>query len=338
MILVGRVSYPFYLWHWPMLCYLEIVRGGVANALEKDIAVLFAFALACGTTYFIEKPIRHLRPIVGGLALAMISVAAVGLFTVLGEGFSFRFPTEVSDIASLPSKNNTGFRANCFLEMGDVPADRRTRCIEGGDGPVVFVWGDSTAAALYPGLKAEQQRHPFRIAQFTAAACTPSVGAGGASQCANLNEDAFRVIADTRPDIVLLHAMWSEKTDLAALRQTLSNLKHAGIQRIVILGPVPIWKRSPPFRLVNSYRFEHRLPDRIADGVSGPEVDNLMARFSKAEGVEYISAWKRFCNSQGCITRLGPSAEDIVVWDQVHLSNKGSEFLGQAIIGDLFDR
>ncbi len=146
------------------------------------------------------------------------------------------------------------------------------------------------------------------------------------------------MIADIRPDIVLLHAMWSEKTDLEALRRTLVQLRKTGTQRIVILGPVPLWKRSPPFRLVNSYRFEHALPDRIADGVSGPEIDDMMARFAKSEGAEYISAWRRFCNSQGCITRVGPKAEDIVAWDQVHLSNKGSEFLGEAIIGGLFDR
>jgi peptidoglycan/LPS O-acetylase OafA/YrhL len=337
MVVIGRVSYPLYLWHWPILCYLGIVRGGVANLLEKDLAVLLAFVLACGTAYLIENPIRQRRRVASGLVLAMTVIAVVGLSTVFGEGFGFRFPAEISDIASLPAKDNAGFRADCFFETGDIPIDRRTRCIEGGSGPVLFVWGDSTAAALYPGLKAEQQRHAFRIAQFTAAACTPSV-IGGSPQCARLNDDAFRVIADIRPDIVLLHAMWSEKTDLEALRRTLVQLRKTGTQRIVILGPVPLWKRSPPFRLVNSYRFEHALPDRIADGVSGPEIDDMMARFAKSEGAEYISAWRRFCNSQGCITRVGPKAEDIVAWDQVHLSNKGSEFLGEAIIGGLFDR
>jgi hypothetical protein len=63
----------------------------------------------------------------------------------------------------------------------------------------------------------------------------------------------------------------------------------------------------------------------------GAGADSLMENFSNAERVEYVSAWMRFCNSDGCLTRAGPSAEDLVVWDQAHLSEKGSEYLGEAI-------
>jgi peptidoglycan/LPS O-acetylase OafA/YrhL len=338
MVFIGRVSYPLYLWHWPLLCYLAIVRGGVPNVLEKVLAVCLAFALACGTYYFVEKPIRQRRTTGLGLISAMISVGVVGLLTVLNAGFDFRFPADVTDIANLPVKGNSGFRSDCFFEAREVSSEWRKRCIEGGSGPVLFVWGDSTAAALYPGLKAAQHHYSFRIAQFTSAACSPIVGASGHPQCAKLNDEAMAVIADTRPEIVFLHAMWNEKTDFQGLRKTISVLKGAGIPRIVILGPAPVWKRSLPFSLVNSYRFEHQLPDRIATGVSGPAVDDIMAQFSKDAGVEFLSAWRRFCNSDGCKTRVGPAAEDVIVWDQVHLSNKGSEFLGEAITDYLFGR
>jgi len=60
-----------------------------------------------------------------------------------------------------------------------------------------------------------------------------------------------------------------------------------------------------------------------------------MEAFSKGENVEYISAWKRFCNVEGCLTRTGSSAEDVVALDQIHLSDRGSEFLGEAIVSYL---
>jgi hypothetical protein len=267
----------------------------------------------------------------------MVSVGAIGLLTVLGSGFSFRFPAGVSDIAELPSKQNSGFRADCFLEAGQVSADRRVRCIEGGSGPIVFVWGDSTAATLYPGLKAAQQHRSFRIAQFTAAACPPIVGIGEVSQCAGLNRQTFDVIRQTKPDIVLLHAMWTEKTDLPGLRETIASLRDEGIARIIIVGPVPVWKRSLPFMLVNSYRFQHYLPDRIARGVSGAAIDERMAQFAKDERVEYFSAWRQFCDSDGCMTRDGPSAANVLVSDQLHLSTEGSTLLSGAIVNQLFD-
>jgi SAM-dependent methyltransferase len=336
MVFIGLVSYPLYLWHWPILTYLGILRAGVPNVLEKDLAVFLSFILACGTYYFVEKPIRKYRNAVIGLCTAMVSIGAVGLFTVLGSGFGFRFPAAVRDIANLEGKENSGFRQDCFLEAGEVSAERRTRCIEDGSGPLIFMWGDSTAAALYPGLKAAQQHHSFRIAQFTSAACPPIVGVGGVFQCAGLNRETFDVIRETKPDIVLMHAMWNEKTDLPALRETIANLKHEGIARIIIVGPVPVWKRTLPFMLINAYRFQHYLPDRIAGGVSGPAVDERMAQFARDEHVEYLSAWRHFCNSEGCMTRDGPSAANVVVLDQLHLSAEGSKLLSGVIVKRLF--
>ena len=336
MIYIGLVSYPFYLWHWPILSYLGILRGGDPTMLEKVLAVVLAFVLACATYSFVERPIRRRRNVVTGLALAMSALGGIGLCTILASGFDFRFPPEVSDIASIPAKENAGFRADCFLETGEVSSQRQAQCIETGAGPLIFVWGDSTAAALYPGLKQAQQHHSFRVAQFTAASCAPIIATESSVQCTALNHETFDTVATIRPDVLVLHAMWNEHTDFQGLRETIADLRHIGVARIVIIGPVPFWKRTLPFMLVNAYRLQHRLPDRIARGVSGPAVDRLMEQFSKVEHVEYISAWKQFCNLKGCMTRIGPSAKDVLVSDQAHLSDKGSEFLVDAIAGDLF--
>ena len=108
-------------------------------------------------------------------------------------------------------------------------------------------------------------------------------------------------------------------------------LKTFGIPRIVILGPVPRWKRTLPLAIVNAYRFQHSSPDRIATGVSGADDDLLMQRLSEGEGVEYISAWRALCNAEGCLTRIGPTADDVVATDAIHLSEAGSKFLVKAI-------
>jgi hypothetical protein len=61
-----------------------------------------------------------------------------------------------------------------------------------------------------------------------------------------------------------------------------------------------------------------------------------MEAFSKAVGTEYISAWHVLCNSEGCMTRVGASANDIIITDNVHLSDAGSDFLIKGIKGNLF--
>ena len=56
---VGLISYPLYLWHWPLLTFARILDGGRQPASYIRICmVLLAILLAWLTYRFIEKPIR----------------------------------------------------------------------------------------------------------------------------------------------------------------------------------------------------------------------------------------------------------------------------------------
>jgi len=260
----------------------------------------------------------------------------VGLATVAGSGFGFRFPLEIRDIAELPPQNNAGLHDKCFLEKPGSRFDET--CIEQGDKPLLLLWGDSNAAALYPGLVSGAATARFRLARFTGPACAPILAGGFNKRCDDQNEVAFDFIKSSRPGIVLLHAMWDLKKNGSKLQETIRQLKAIGILRIVILGPVPLWKRTLPHELVNFYRWHHAIPERLRTGVSGPEGDEQLAAFSKAEGVEYISARHVLCNPDGCKTRVGATADGVITTDAIHLSDAGSNFLIAAIGDRLFAR
>lgn len=57
MVGIGLISYPLYLWHWPILSFLRIEYVEVSNTL-KLLAVLVAFSLASLTYVLLEKPAR----------------------------------------------------------------------------------------------------------------------------------------------------------------------------------------------------------------------------------------------------------------------------------------
>ena len=59
MVLIGLISYPLYLWHWPLLSYLGIVRNGAPNVVEIWVVVLVAVALSWLTFRFVEIPLRR---------------------------------------------------------------------------------------------------------------------------------------------------------------------------------------------------------------------------------------------------------------------------------------
>jgi peptidoglycan/LPS O-acetylase OafA/YrhL len=334
MVLIGLISYPLYLWHWPLLSYLGIVRNGVPNVIEIWAVVLIAVVLSWLTFRFVEIPLRQQKNAAPKLAFGLVTVGMVGIVTAIAAGFGFRFPLEIRDIAQLAPQNNAGFRDKCFL--GVPGSEFNSSCVERGDKPLVLLWGDSTAAALYPGLKNAQITVPFRLPRFTAAGCAPILAAGSNAWCDAANDIVFGFIRSSDHEIVLLQAWWDGVKDLEKLRQTIGLLKALNIRRIVILGPVPVWKRTLPHSLVNFYRLRHSIPDRITAGMSGPQGDERMEAFSKSAGAEYISAWHTLCNSEGCMTRLGSSASEVITTDNVHLSDAGSNFLIERIRRSLF--
>lgn len=58
MVFFGLISYPLYLWHWPILSFLQITEGDT-NAVVRIFAVLLSIALATITFIFIEPPLRY---------------------------------------------------------------------------------------------------------------------------------------------------------------------------------------------------------------------------------------------------------------------------------------
>lgn len=78
----GLISYPLYLWHWPLLSFAQIIESGTPARHIRAAAVLAAILLAWLTYRFLERPLRDLKPAVfstRALALSMALVGAGGL-------------------------------------------------------------------------------------------------------------------------------------------------------------------------------------------------------------------------------------------------------------------
>ena len=74
----GLISYPLYLWHWPILAFLQIVEGEMPHRDARIIAVLLSVFLAWVTYRFVERPIRF------GARKGVKSVALLGLLAIVG--------------------------------------------------------------------------------------------------------------------------------------------------------------------------------------------------------------------------------------------------------------
>jgi peptidoglycan/LPS O-acetylase OafA/YrhL len=58
MTFIGTISYPLYLWHWPLITSNKLFSGAKPTILSGFLIILTSIALAYLTTLLIEKPIR----------------------------------------------------------------------------------------------------------------------------------------------------------------------------------------------------------------------------------------------------------------------------------------
>src|SRR6266702_7731681 len=63
LVFVGAISYPLYLWHWPLLSFATILGSGFVPVEVRAAAVALSFALAYLVFRFVELPIRSRPPV-----------------------------------------------------------------------------------------------------------------------------------------------------------------------------------------------------------------------------------------------------------------------------------
>ena len=54
----GLISYPLYLWHWPIFSFVRIMEEEEVNTGISVVAILVSILLATFTYYFVERPFR----------------------------------------------------------------------------------------------------------------------------------------------------------------------------------------------------------------------------------------------------------------------------------------
>ena len=336
LVWLGLISYPLYLWHWPLLVFSGVIKFAPLTLLERGLIVGLSVAFAWGTYRLVELPLRSGRQSafrIAGLCAGMASIAAAGAVVVQARGFDFRLPPEIREMASVPTQAAQWRVHECLLDLSQEMTFA-AGCTDRGRRPLVFVWGDSTAGALMPGLRKAQESQDFGIAQFTSSSCIPAlhVDVAGTPNCRAINDKILSLAQVTQPDIILLHSTWDRYLDGVA--DTVAELKKTTSARIVVLGSVPWWKRGLPNEVLRHFMLHQRLiPERStrAEPDSGAALRERLTPL----GAEYISAWNAMCNQDGCLTRIGGAAKDISASDGVHLTEKGSVFLVQSILGEL---
>jgi peptidoglycan/LPS O-acetylase OafA/YrhL len=140
----GLISYPLYLWHWPLLSFARIINTGTPEVAVRFALVGLAIALAWLTKSYVEKPLRFASKsgvIPASLILAMVVIGSSGYYLLQNQGLPERYG--VPALQMEPGRYQCeGVEENSGCSFGNPDSKK-----------LVVVWGDSHAEQYTNALR-----------------------------------------------------------------------------------------------------------------------------------------------------------------------------------------
>ncbi|ARV17461.1 O-acetyltransferase OatA [Curvibacter sp. AEP1-3] len=354
MVAIGKVSYPWYLWHWPLLSFAYIIESGNASVALRIGLVLASLLLAVLTYKLWELPMRRFpRRIV--ISLLLLGMVVLGL---LGKNIHDRYGLERirhKNLIQLDQASSQDFLD--FEKQGLITdakcekpfkfPEREVCLLAHADKPVsAVVLGDSHAVHAFWGLAKAFDALGLNLAVRGKGACVPVMAAKsgtGASECERHMETALRDIArdaNVRAVALVFRGRYLTEQSLLQERQdfegkldaTLSLLQSTGKQVYyflpvvepgfdprLCLGALPLG-RKPPYSCVI---------DKTVDDVKSEMVRTSAARvLTRWPQVRVVDPNTMLCLDGKCpILRDGHS----IFKDENHLSRAGSMLLSESL-------
>ncbi|MEO8642213.1 acyltransferase family protein [Pseudomonas sp.] len=360
---IGLISYPLYLWHWPLLTFTRIIESEVPSPQTRIVVVLASFGLAWLTYRFVEKPFRaksNPRAVLNELIVTAFAFVAVAILTIVNNGFPFRqkdreeFAQSFANTApdwNYFTNNETAarFRMDCDFydtksffkgKATNIPASSiAPSCYTPTSKKKVFLWGDSHVQQLNYGLQ-HTLPDSVSILQIASSGCFPNLPdkfSAEAEYCRVSNQTALDVIKKEVPEVVVIAQITGHDTvnDYKAMTKL---LKSYGVSHIVIAGPVPKYQAS--LYQIITRKYWVYTPRRIIDDLDASvfEVDaSLKEKYGSGQGgFEYFSMTDLFCNKDGCITYLGNDRKDgLVTFDATHLTSIASIYVAKSALSEV---
>ena len=144
----GLISFPLYLWHWPLLSFARIVEGQLPSRSTRMIAIVLSVVLAWLTYKLVERHIRfggYNKAKVATLIVLMCFVGYIGYNTYSRDGLNFRFNTLSPEYKSQLSKIANVWKFRGYPEPQDSFIDAQYGFLRIGhnDKDIVLFVGDS---------------------------------------------------------------------------------------------------------------------------------------------------------------------------------------------------
>lgn len=345
---LGRVSYAWYLWHWPVLL-LGAALLNIGNGWNRLLLVLISLLLAAASFHLFETPIRRYRTL---LVKPRIAVFAAVVLMVLAASFALRWQSASQQRLRDPEQMRLELAREDAPVIYTMDCDEwyhssRVRICGFGDPHATHTavaMGDSIALEWFPAYRQIFDKPGWRLLVVTKSSC-PMVDASffyarigrEYTECTRWRQDALREVADMHPDVVVLGSTFTYDFTQA---QWISGTRHVldiltgNAKRIYLMrstpalsfdGPGCLAPRSKLFdMLVGSSRCTSRADSKLSDDVYA----SLQAAAAPFHNVRLIDMTRSVCPDGVCHAELDGK---IVFRDGQHMTASFARSLAPAL-------
>jgi len=175
-VFVGLVSYSFYLWHWPLIVFVDYLALGSAPVWMRGLAVAVSFVLAVLSWRYVERPFRDARRVsrrqlIGSAIAASFGSLVLGSAILGMNGLPQRFDVKTLELAA--GAHDEARPRTCLQRMPDGAWDGLcTLGSDDGTQPSFLLWsdshGESMRVAISEAAEAVGRAGVFRGSRSTA--------------------------------------------------------------------------------------------------------------------------------------------------------------------------
>lgn len=212
---LGEISYPLYLWHWPLLVIPMVYLGRSLHIYERGLAIAGTLLLADLTHRYIEQPLRHItlspRRIVTGALIASLIATSTGAAIALSANNTITLSTGQQYSLEQIMEKPKVYLDDCHVNNGETVSGD---CAYGPNSPTkVVLFGDSHAAQWMPVLEKLAYEKNFQLISLTKSACPgPAVvkvetGEYKNADCSAWRKNSIARIKSLKPMAVIVSGM-----------------------------------------------------------------------------------------------------------------------------------
>lgn len=209
LVWFGLISYPLYLWHWPLLSFTRIIEGDTPATSTKFIAAIASIVLAWGTYILIEKPFKrgYSKAAIFMLSLSMALFLVIGL--LVWKGWLLPRHDSKSIKPLITAVGDWGFPDG----LETVLWNRQTFFVKEGSNTKTLFFGDSHVQQYAPRIVQLLTENPNQnTAVFaTAGGCPPipNVSVNKLIRCRFMMDAAIEYIDRDDVEAVVIGANWN---------------------------------------------------------------------------------------------------------------------------------